>query len=176
MEKKIIIAVGTLSKKKILYLKSTLRKLQIEANVVPIDVNSGVSHQPHTSKETKIGSLNRAQSALEELPEANVGIGIEMGGDFNEDGKRETCCWASVVDKDGHKFSAKSFSLRQPKYYADILKKGKTLGNYRHDFKKRNKQKGYIYEYLGKMLEYRRPFISNAIENVLIYYFCRDEF
>ena len=38
-----------------------------------------------------------------------------------------------------------------------FLKKGKTLGEYRHEFKNNHKDKGFVYEYLGKMLEYRRP-------------------
>jgi len=109
-------------------------------------------------------------------PKADIGIGIEMGGDFDDEGKRETFCWASIVDKNGNEFSARSFSLKQPKYYANILKEGKTLGNYRHEFKNKNKHKGFVYEYLGKILEYRKPFIVNAIENAMIYYFCQDEF
>jgi non-canonical (house-cleaning) NTP pyrophosphatase len=174
--KNIKIAAGTQSKKKILYLKSVLKKLKIVSEVIPLNVRSGVNHQPRTSEETEKGSLNRAKGAINQIADADIGIGIEMGGDFNDKGKRETFCWVSIVDKEGHEFSARSFSLKQPKLYADILREGSTLGDYRHEFKNNYKHKGFVYEHLGKMLEYRRPFIVNAIECALIYYFCRDEF
>jgi len=174
--KLINLAVGTISKKKIQYLKTVLTKLRIEANIIPVKAKSGVSEQPITLSETKRGSINRATFALSQAPEADLGIGIEMGGDFNEDKKRETFCWVTIKDKKGLCFSAQSFSLIQPKYYSEILKKGEILGNYRHNFKTMHKEKGYIYEYLGKMLEYRKPFIINAIEKALIYYFCSEEF
>lgn len=170
------IAIGTTSKKKIQYLRSVLNKLRIEANIIPVKANSGVAEQPLTLAETKKGSINRAAFALSQTPLADFGIGIEMGGDFNEEKKRETFCWASIKDKKGHIFSAQSFSFIQPKYYSEILKRGEILGNHRHDFKLMHKRKGYIYEYLGKMLEYRRAFIVNAIEKVLLYHYCSEEF
>lgn len=170
------IAAGTTSKKKIQYLKAVLKKLKVGAEIIPVKVKSGVSEQPGTITETKQGSLDRAISALKQTPGADLGIGIEMGGDFNEEKKRETFCWATVADKKGNCFSAQSFSLLQPKYYSEILERGEILGNYRHDFKEMYKNKGYIYEYLGKMLEYRRLFIINAIEKALIYYYCDKEF
>lgn len=170
------IAAGTTSINKVKYLKTVLKKLKIEADIIPVNAKSGVSEQPTTLSETKRGSVNRATFALSQTPKADLSIGIEMGGDFNEEGKRETFCWATIIDKKGHCFSAQSFSLIQPKYYSEILAKGEILGKHRHDFKIMHKEKGYIYEYLGEMLEYRKPFIINAIEKVLIYYFCEKEF
>lgn len=170
------IGVGTTSKKKIQYLKTVLNKLKIEAKIFLIKAKSGVSEQPLTLDETKRGSINRATFALSQTPNADFGIGIEMGGAFNEENKSETFCWVSIKDKKGRIFSAQSFSLLQPKYYSEILKRGEVLGKHRHDFKIIHKEKGHIYEYLGKMLEYRRAFIINAIEKVLIYYYCDEEF
>lgn len=170
------IAAGTVSKKKIQFLKTVLKKLKIEASITPVKTESGISEQPLILTETKQGSINRALSALSLIPDADIGIGIEMGGDFNEEKKRETFCWVSVVDKKGRLFSAQSFSLTLPKYYEDILNKGDLFGRHRHDFKSMYKDKSPIHEYLGKVLEYRKPFITNAIEKALIYYFCDDEF
>jgi non-canonical (house-cleaning) NTP pyrophosphatase len=174
--RKVTIAAGTLSKKKLQYLKNTLKKFKIDAEVVAVEVSSEISHQPENEKVTMRGSTNRARNALRKVPEATFGLGIEMGGDFNKAKKRETFCYASIVDRDGKVYSARSFGLKQPKIYADILKQGKILGEFRHDFRNNKKHKGHIYEYLGSMLEYRKPFIVNALEKVLIYYYCRDEF
>jgi len=73
------IAAGTTSNQKISYLKEILNEFEVEYEIIPNEVESGVDSQPMTSYETKQGSINRAQRALNNSNEADFGIGIEAG-------------------------------------------------------------------------------------------------
>ncbi|WP_281614682.1 inosine/xanthosine triphosphatase [Flammeovirga sp. SubArs3] len=67
--------------------------------VIGVDVPSGVSDQPMTSKETWQGALNRAMNAKSEIPEAEYWVGMEGGIDKDEDGKMYAFAWMCVIDQ-----------------------------------------------------------------------------
>lgn len=46
---------------------------------LPVRVESGVSDQPMTLEETRQGAVTRAQNALNSVPEADLGLGMESG-------------------------------------------------------------------------------------------------
>lgn len=72
------IAIGTTSELKIRALKNALAKFEIEAEVVPLKTESGVSDQPFGYEETTKGARNRATAAFEkEIPE--MALGVESG-------------------------------------------------------------------------------------------------
>ncbi|MCL5091004.1 MAG: inosine/xanthosine triphosphatase, partial [Patescibacteria group bacterium] len=73
------IVLATTSKTKRECLEEVLKELQIEAEIFVEEVESGVSPQPMTSKETKKGSLNRAKKAIKLQPEVDFSLGVEVG-------------------------------------------------------------------------------------------------
>lgn len=76
-----IIAVGSKNDAKL----KAVHEIAIEyplfagAQIVPIDVESGVSDQPKGLDETIRGAMNRARSAFEKVEEGKYGIGLESG-------------------------------------------------------------------------------------------------
>ncbi|MFA6269833.1 MAG: inosine/xanthosine triphosphatase [Candidatus Paceibacterota bacterium] len=72
------IAVGTTSGLKVRALKNALDNIQIEANVLPVKADSGISKQPFGYGEMIIGAKNRAQQALDETS-SDFTVGIENG-------------------------------------------------------------------------------------------------
>ena len=85
------IAVGTKNKAKlesvsmaIAILKSKTKGLNDtllahEVEIIGCEVPSGVPMQPMNENETLQGAINRARLALEKVPDAEFGLGIESG-------------------------------------------------------------------------------------------------
>lgn len=74
-----IIAVGSTNKTKITPVKKIFRKHFPKAKIVGVSVPSGVSDQPKSNDEMYTGALNRARGALEQVKDAEYGVGIEGG-------------------------------------------------------------------------------------------------
>ena len=101
-----------------------------------VDVPSGVSEQPFTSKETLQGALNRALSARLLMPQADYWIGIEggveeqVGGTLPEglrDASLAAFAWVVVLDRrQVGKGSTGMFFL--PPRVAELVRSGKELG------------------------------------------------
>ncbi len=64
------------------------------------NVPSGVSSQPFSDEETKLGARNRAKQCLAFDPEAHIGFGLEGGVVPLDDGLYSTV-WICVVDREG---------------------------------------------------------------------------
>lgn len=74
-----IVAVGSKNRTKIRPVKSVFKHYFKKVTVVGVSVASGVSEQPMTDKEMFSGAFNRAKRALEAVPDALYGVGIEGG-------------------------------------------------------------------------------------------------
>ena len=72
------IAVGSKNPLKLEAVKIILKKLYPEAEYVPVEVDSGVSHTPLTNEETIAGARRRAKEAMD-LARADWGVGLEGG-------------------------------------------------------------------------------------------------
>lgn len=72
------ISLGTTSELKIRAVKCAFAKFEIDEELFPVEVVSGVSKQPFGFQEIITGSRNRASSALMEM-DADLSIGIENG-------------------------------------------------------------------------------------------------
>jgi len=168
------IALGSVYKQKIDYLKEVLNELGLKASIIPVEVKSGISSQPLTSKETKQGSINRAKEALKKINEAHCGLGIEVGYQKNSSNKYEILCWVTIIDKEGNQISSQSHRFLLPKFHQDILKKKKYLGNYVRDYLKTSNEK--IIQEIGIIIRDRKPFIVNALYNALLRYLKHEEF
>lgn len=172
--KKLKIAVGTTSPQKIAFLKEVLKELGVKATVKPVEAKSKVSEQPVTSNETKIGSINRAKHALKEIKNADFALGIKVGYHKYLKNKYEIFCWATIIDRHGHKISGQSYKFLLPEYHQNILKSGKYLGNNLDGYSKRAKDSIHIY--IDDMLRYRKPFITSAIKDTLLRYLRKEDF
>src|SRR4030065_697752 len=104
------IAVGTTYIKKIDHLRDVLREIGIKAEIIPTEVESGVSDQPISEGETARGSVNRSRKALKANPSADFGLGIEVGYHSDKNTNYETFCCTSIVDKNN--FIQTCFSSR----------------------------------------------------------------
>jgi non-canonical (house-cleaning) NTP pyrophosphatase len=168
------IAVGTAYEQKISCLKEVLDGLGVKAEIIPVEVKSGISLQPLTSAETKKGSINRAKDALKKVDMVGLGLGIEIGYEQNSQGKYEIFSWVTIINKKDNQISAQSHRFLLPKFHQEILKKNQFLGDYVRDYYKNNDDK--IIQHLGEMIRNRKSFMINALYNVLIHYLKKEEF
>ena len=172
--KKIIIAVGTTSPQKIGYLKEVLRELGVKSVIKSVEVESKVSEQPITARETKIGSINRAKHALKEVKNADFGLGIEVGYHKYLKNKYEIFCFVTIIDKNGYQISGQSYKFLLPEYHQNILNSGKYLGHHLDGYAKEVNDP--VHSYIDDMLRHRKPFITSALRDVLVKYFRKEDF
>ena len=168
---KITIALGTTSEQKLSYLKEVLDEIGIQAEIHPIEVESKVSGQPTTEAETKKGSLNRAKSALKKIPKADIGLGIEVGYNIKK-GKYCVFCYASIIDKENIKISAKSHEFPLPDFHDNKIKTNQHLHEHYDEYI--SSQNDQIKKFIGEIIRNRKPFITEACKSALLQYFIDD--
>lgn len=166
--KTIKIAAGTASEQKIDYLKEVLSDIGINAEVVSVDVESGVSDQPITEEETQIGSLNRARAAFENVEGVDFGIGIEVGYHKNKNEDFEMFCCTSIFGKGEAIASCSSTRFLLPDFHQQILKKNKHLGEYVRKYKEEIDEP--VVNYIRELVRGRKPLIVEATRNALLNY------
>ncbi|HSW96575.1 MAG TPA: inosine/xanthosine triphosphatase [Candidatus Saccharimonadales bacterium] len=74
-----LVVVGSERSSKIDPVQNIFKRYFTEVEVVGVNVSSGVSDQPLHDDEMFTGALNRARGALEKVPKALYGVGIESG-------------------------------------------------------------------------------------------------
>lgn len=162
------IAIGTTSEQKIGYLKEVLKEIGIEAKLIPVEVESGVSDQPISKKETLKGSTNRAKKAYEKNPKADFGIGIEVGYHKDKNGKYTMFCCATIVGEDNFIETCMSSKFLLPKFHQDVLEKGGFLGDYVREYKKDVSDP--VTNYVRELIRGRKPLIIEATRNAILNY------
>ena len=169
------IAVGTTSEQKIGYLKEVLDEVGIKAEIISVDVKSGVSDQPITEEETQTGSINRAKAAFEKVEDTDFGIGIEVGYHKNNQslatlgGKNddfEMFCCTSIFGKGEALASCFSTKFLLPDFHQQILKENKYLGEYVHKYKAEIDEP--VINYTRELVRGRKPLVIEATRNVLL--------
>lgn len=168
------IAVGTTYEQKILFLKETLEEIGVMAEVLPTKVESGVSDQPVSEKETLTGSINRAKQALSNNPEADYAIGIEVGYNLNSNNKYEMFCSATIADREGFLETCFSSRFLLPNYHQNILKKKLYLGDFVRQYSEDKTDP--ITNYIRDFIIYRKFLIKEAVRNILLRYLKQEEF
>lgn len=93
----------------------------------PVEVPSGVSNQPMSDAETRLGACNRVKAIRDIHPEADYWIGIEGGVDFDERGEMMAFAWV-VIDNRTHLGKARSGSFYLPPGISDLVREGRELG------------------------------------------------
>lgn len=175
-KKKIKIAVGTTSEAKLKYLKEVLKELNIKAEVLPFEVQSGVSEQPQTTEETERGSINRAARAVEKITDADFAMGIEVGYHKNKNAEYEMFCWVTIIGKDGYQISSQSHKFLMPKYYQEILEKGLPVNEHLDGYLNGKRGVVAIKKHIDDIVRHRKPFIENALRSALLRYFNKEDF
>ncbi len=99
------------------------KKIQMEL----VSVDSNVSDQPMNDKETIKGALNRVDNAVKAFPKGNYWVGIEGGVEII-DGMLASFAWVVVKSKN-QTGKAKSDTFFLPEKVAELVKKGKELGD-----------------------------------------------
>ncbi len=121
------IAVGSTNPVKIRAVRNIARKIYPHAEIIAIDVASGVPGQPRGDKQTQRGAINRARS-VRRVANADWGVGLEGGIIENEFGTM-TCAWAAIVDRRGRIGVGGSTNMLLPKQVASRVKRGSELGD-----------------------------------------------
>lgn len=88
---------------------------------------SGVSNQPMTDEETKIGAVNRAITSAK-TPGASAGIGLE-GGVMRIGERLYICNWGALATEDGKVYTAGGARIPLPVSIEDMLTEGIELGD-----------------------------------------------
>ncbi|KAJ3203929.1 hypothetical protein HDU67_009855 [Dinochytrium kinnereticum] len=100
-----VVAVGSTNRAKLASVEQALQKVFPSESphglqVIGTNVASGVRDQPLSDDETMTGAINRARSALEMTPNADLGVGIEGG--IHKIGERWfESGWVAVIDSTG---------------------------------------------------------------------------
>jgi len=121
-----IIAVGSKNKTKIIPVKKVFSFHFKNVKVIGVPVNSKVREQPLHDTEMYEGALNRAKKALEQVRDAEYGVGVEGGIHEYAYGVFERSI-VVIVNRKGEIGVGSSGGLVLPKRVISAIKRGKTL-------------------------------------------------
>ena len=96
--------------------------------MLPADVASGVSDQPTSDEETRVGARNRAIAARDALPEADYWVGLEGGVEIIDE-QLMAFAWMAVRGTDGKIGEARSSTLPLPPAVKKLVDSGMELGD-----------------------------------------------
>lgn len=94
---KVKVIIGSTNPVKINAVKKAFSKIYPNAEYQGISVLSQVSPQPKSSKESRLGALNRAQNVLSST-KADFAVGLEGGIDDTEIGMM-TNAWCCIIER-----------------------------------------------------------------------------
>ncbi len=102
-----------------------------EAEVIAVEVESGVPAQPFGDEQTLVGARNRAHAVRAILPDADLWVGLE-GGVVERDGALECLAWSVVLGTgpDGAllRGESRTATFVLPTEIADLVRAGVELG------------------------------------------------
>lgn len=121
------IAVGSTNPVKVAAVEVTARKIWPDVVVSCVEVASGVSHQPRSDGETRLGAGNRAKAALAADSACDLAVGIE-GGVQEIGGRLFELAWVAALDRAGSIHYGGSGRFELPAIIADKILAGGELG------------------------------------------------
>jgi inosine/xanthosine triphosphatase len=98
----------------------------LDWTVTGVSVPSGVSDQPMSDQETLQGALNRANTAMEQYPDATLWVGVE-GGCAIEHERMWVFAWVVIRSKTKIE-QAKTSAFCLPHNIAQLVEDGEELG------------------------------------------------
>lgn len=99
----------------------------LEMELIPVEVDSGVSDQPMSDQETLQGARNRVANARSSIPDADYWVGLEGGLDIF-DGRLMAFAWMVVTSLDGRSSETRSVTLPLPPGVQTLVCDGLELG------------------------------------------------
>jgi len=127
------IALGTTSEDKRRIVEKVLKELGIRGVIEQFSVNSEVTEQPLSEKETIKGASNRSRKALKNLPEAEIGLGLE-GGLCKINNFWYLVCATVIVDKLGNEYVGVGSKLALPEEVGVKIEEGFQFGQVIREF------------------------------------------
>jgi inosine/xanthosine triphosphatase len=100
----------------------------VDLELVPVNVDSGVSDQPISDAETRNGARNRVINARNEKPDADFWVGLE-GGLETIDGRLIAFAWMAIQGPGGKFSESRSASLPLPPLVKELVDGGLELGD-----------------------------------------------
>lgn len=91
-----------------------------------VSVESDVSDQPMSDKETLQGAINRVKNAKKDYPDADFWVGIE-GGIQQQTNSLEAFAWIVICNKN-KTGKARTTTFQLPQKIADLIAQGYELG------------------------------------------------
>lgn len=122
---KLKIAVASKNPAKVKSVNDVCTELGILAEITAAETDSGVSAQPFSLSETRLGAVNRATAALGSG--ADLAVGLE-GGVFELEGALYLCNWGALATAEGGVYTAAGAQIPLPDSIAEKLLAGYELG------------------------------------------------
>ncbi len=122
-----IFAVGSTNPIKIQCVAAAITQFWPDAVACCVATDSGVSHQPVADDEMFTGARNRAQQALQQVSEADFGVGIE-GGVLDTSTMMWAYAWVVIVDRGGCVGMGQTGRFPLPAGVAQLVRAGLELG------------------------------------------------
>lgn len=128
-----IIAVGSTNPTKLEAVRIAVEEVHTKLGLMgdlefkTHEVPSGVSPQPMSDEETRLGARNRARLALEAEPTAELAFGLE-GGVMEFEDELHSTVWICVVDRNGKEFYANGARFLLPNVLAKAIREGQEMG------------------------------------------------
>ncbi len=95
--------------------------------LIPVDIESGVSEQPDSDQETRRGSRNRVEQAWRAHPDADFWVGLE-GGVVTVDDQLMAFAWMAIRGRNGKIGEARTGTLPLPPAVQELVASGVELG------------------------------------------------
>lgn len=120
------ISVGSRNPAKRKAVENVINKIWKEADIVSVEVSSGVREQPLSDAEAIEGATNRARESLEKT-DADLGIGLE-GCTVDTEYGMFVSGWVVVIDREGEIGIGGGGRLLLPERIASEVRMGRELG------------------------------------------------
>ncbi len=166
------IFLGTTSQVKLDIVKSLLGE---NYNVIPTNVDSGVTDQPLDEETTIQGAITRAKRAIHSQQAYEFSIGLE-GGLTKINELYYLVCVAALIDCAGNVYVGISRKLPLPKEVSNKVENGKQFGEVIRKFMKDAKETSPSFiEHIQELIDRKNSF-SEALNNALLIYKFNKEF
>lgn len=98
-----------------------------DIQLIPISVESGVSDQPMSDRETRQGARNRVKKSRLELVDADFWVGLEGGLDLFDD-QLMAFAWMVIANRENRISETRSATLPLPPEIQELVSGGMELG------------------------------------------------
>lgn len=99
----------------------------VDLELIPVNVESGVSAQPDGDEETRRGARSRVDAARRAHPDADFWVGLE-GGIATVDNQLMAFAWMAIRARNGNIGEARSVTLPLPPAVKELVEGGLELG------------------------------------------------